>query len=264
MQMLMGDLTEKEFWVIYLMGLGKEMPESVTKKDLTRIIYILCKKQNWVEEDSYPIVDASTLKKDIECGDIIEECRKIIHPPDIFTKPRDEAVKTSTENQDVQKYSNTVITGQKQIQGQGSKGKNLESEVIEMEDNPEVEEISANRQDANVSLSNTPELIRLLNANPNPKLVQNDNQAVDLSSSTSEPKQNDRQATHRISKESYDAYKSRKETVSTNKPLKCPKCEKKFPWSGVWNRRLSAAQTGAKQLICPHCHNRLHLKWKHI
>ena len=42
--------------------------------------------------------------------------------------------------------------------------------MIEMEDNPEVEEISANRQDANVSLSNTPELIRLLNANPNPKL----------------------------------------------------------------------------------------------
>ena len=36
MQMLMGDLTQKEFWVIYLMGLGKEMPESVTKKDLTR------------------------------------------------------------------------------------------------------------------------------------------------------------------------------------------------------------------------------------
>ena len=36
MQMLMGDLTEKEFWVIYLMGLGKEMPASVTKKDLTR------------------------------------------------------------------------------------------------------------------------------------------------------------------------------------------------------------------------------------
>ena len=138
MQMLMGDLTQKEFWVIYLMGLGKEMPESVTKKDLTRyanwlkfiqstfmkmwqsclilcfliqrvllvvktyhrklhqlpyldmsrIIYILCKKHNWVEEDSFPIVDASTLKKDIECGDIIEECRKIIHPPDIFTKPK--------------------------------------------------------------------------------------------------------------------------------------------------------------------------------
>ena len=56
--------------------------------DMSRIIYILCKKHNWVEEDSYPIVDASTLKKDIECGDIIEECRKIIHPPDIFTKPR--------------------------------------------------------------------------------------------------------------------------------------------------------------------------------
>ena len=42
--------------------------------------------------------------------------------------------------------------------------------MIEMEDNSEVEEISANRQNANVSLSNTPELIRLLKANPNPKL----------------------------------------------------------------------------------------------
>ena len=78
-------------------------------------------------------------------------------------------VKTSTEIQEAQKHSNTVITGQKQIQG--SKGENFESEVIEMEDNSEVEEISANRQEnANVSLSNTPELIRLLKANPNPKL----------------------------------------------------------------------------------------------
>ena len=43
--------------------------------------------------------------------------------------------------------------------------------MIETEDNSEVEEISANRQEnANVSLSNTPELIRLLKANPNPKL----------------------------------------------------------------------------------------------
>ena len=149
MQMLMGDLTQKEFWVIYLMGLGKEMPESVTKKDLTRyanwlkfiqstfikmwqsclilcfLTFLLqrvllgCKKlsqkiasvtipgheqnhicplQNWVEEDSYPIVDASTLKKDIECGDIIEECRKIIHPPDIFTKPKGKYSSWSKKN----------------------------------------------------------------------------------------------------------------------------------------------------------------------
>ena len=51
MQILMGELQPNEIWAIYLMGLGKEMADIVTKLDLTRIISILCKKLNWTEAD---------------------------------------------------------------------------------------------------------------------------------------------------------------------------------------------------------------------
>ena len=54
MQILIGELQQNEMCAIYLMGLGKEMTDCITKLDLTRIISILCKKLNWieVEEDS--------------------------------------------------------------------------------------------------------------------------------------------------------------------------------------------------------------------
>ena len=69
MQILMGELQPNEIWAIYLMGLGKEMADIVTKLDLTRIISILCKKLNWTEadEDSLDLLfddeeDISTLE----------------------------------------------------------------------------------------------------------------------------------------------------------------------------------------------------------
>ena len=48
MQTLMEELRQNEMWVIYLMGLGKEMTEKVTKTDLNNIIRILCKNLKWI------------------------------------------------------------------------------------------------------------------------------------------------------------------------------------------------------------------------
>ena len=52
MQFLMGELQQQQMWVLYLMGIGKEMTDAVTKVDLTKIINVLCKKLNWIEEDN--------------------------------------------------------------------------------------------------------------------------------------------------------------------------------------------------------------------
>ena len=51
MQILMAELQHQEMWAIYLMGHGKEMTDVVTKLNLTRIIHVLCKKLNWIDED---------------------------------------------------------------------------------------------------------------------------------------------------------------------------------------------------------------------
>ena len=59
MQFLMGELQQKQMWALYLMGIGKEMTDIVTKVDLTKIIYVLCKKLNWMEEDNEEL-DART------------------------------------------------------------------------------------------------------------------------------------------------------------------------------------------------------------
>ena len=49
-QTLIKELTESQMLAFYFMGLGNEMPERVTKFDLTGIIQVLCKKLNWMEE----------------------------------------------------------------------------------------------------------------------------------------------------------------------------------------------------------------------
>ena len=49
MQILMEELQQNEMWAIYLMGLGKEMTEKITKTDLTNIIWVLCKNLQWIE-----------------------------------------------------------------------------------------------------------------------------------------------------------------------------------------------------------------------
>ena len=53
MQALMQHLEYSEMRVIYMMALGQEMPTTVTKNHLTKIISVLCKIMNWVEDEGY-------------------------------------------------------------------------------------------------------------------------------------------------------------------------------------------------------------------
>ena len=49
MSILMAGLQETQMWAIYQMGMGNEMPLSVTKEDLTFIIAFLFKQLDWVD-----------------------------------------------------------------------------------------------------------------------------------------------------------------------------------------------------------------------
>ena len=60
---LAAELKPGEMVAIYMMGHGSEMSAAVTKFDLTRIIYILCKKLGWVEEQEVSN-DFSAQRKD--------------------------------------------------------------------------------------------------------------------------------------------------------------------------------------------------------
>ena len=50
-EILTSVLQPNEMGAIYMMAMGKAMPDDVTKEDLTKIIGALCKKLNWVEKD---------------------------------------------------------------------------------------------------------------------------------------------------------------------------------------------------------------------
>ena len=50
MQILVADLQPNLIGAFYIMSSGLEMPDTVTKTDLTNIISFLCKKLDWVEE----------------------------------------------------------------------------------------------------------------------------------------------------------------------------------------------------------------------
>ena len=49
MQVLMEQLQQSELWAFYLMAIGEEMTEKVTKAHLTNIIRVLCKNLKWIE-----------------------------------------------------------------------------------------------------------------------------------------------------------------------------------------------------------------------
>ena len=66
----MKELQQNELWAIYLMGLEKDMPEKVTKANLTNIIRVLCKNLNWIEanqetlmKDTYHEANLSSAQK---------------------------------------------------------------------------------------------------------------------------------------------------------------------------------------------------------
>ena len=52
MDILMAELQQNQMWVIFLMGLGKAIPATVTRFDLTKIIAVLCKHLNWIEDET--------------------------------------------------------------------------------------------------------------------------------------------------------------------------------------------------------------------
>ena len=52
MQILVKELQENEIWAIYLLGLGQDMPEKVTKSNLINIIKVLCKNLNWIDQEN--------------------------------------------------------------------------------------------------------------------------------------------------------------------------------------------------------------------
>ena len=55
----MKELNQSEMLAIYLMGLGQEIPDKVTKFDLIKIIHLLCKKLDWVDEDEEPMEEGN-------------------------------------------------------------------------------------------------------------------------------------------------------------------------------------------------------------
>ena len=48
----MAGLQETQMWAVYQMGMGNEVPSSVTKADLTCIIAFLFKQLDWINEES--------------------------------------------------------------------------------------------------------------------------------------------------------------------------------------------------------------------
>ena len=51
MAILLAELHPNQMGAFYLMRLGVEMPDTVSKTDLTNIITFLCKKLCWIEEE---------------------------------------------------------------------------------------------------------------------------------------------------------------------------------------------------------------------
>ena len=51
MSILMAELQQTQMWAIYQISLGQDMPDSVTKNDLIKIIELLLKQLDWIEKD---------------------------------------------------------------------------------------------------------------------------------------------------------------------------------------------------------------------
>ena len=50
MSILMAELQATQKWAIYQLSLGQDMPDSVTKNDLIKVIELLLKKLDWIEK----------------------------------------------------------------------------------------------------------------------------------------------------------------------------------------------------------------------
>ena len=75
-EILMADLgasCQSSMLAIYLMATGGDMSENVTKLDLTKIIFVLCKQLDWVADNGSctefePDVDQSSTKSPVGNG----------------------------------------------------------------------------------------------------------------------------------------------------------------------------------------------------
>ena len=89
MQILNKELQQNQMWAIYLIALGKEMTDNVTKVDLVKIIEVLCKKLKRIEdhEDYNSKTKMMTSNKDGE-DDVISLSKeyKIIDKITVDTK----------------------------------------------------------------------------------------------------------------------------------------------------------------------------------
>ena len=58
------ELTRSEIIAIDLMASGKDMTNQVTKTDLVRIIFVLCKDLDWIEEEEEDLVVPASAETD--------------------------------------------------------------------------------------------------------------------------------------------------------------------------------------------------------
>ena len=103
---LMKELNQSEMWAIYLMGLGKELPDKVTKVDLIQIIHLLCKKLDWVDEEDERIEEERT-------NDCLENQDEKINPNSIIINNRSQQTDGCCESRSIkieedQRHSGTA------------------------------------------------------------------------------------------------------------------------------------------------------------
>ena len=58
---LMSGLQDTQMWVIYQMASGKDLPDSVTKMDLIKIITFLFKHLDWIEDSKDSIAELQSV-----------------------------------------------------------------------------------------------------------------------------------------------------------------------------------------------------------
>ena len=63
---LMAGLQDTQMWVIYQMGSGRDLRDSVTKVDLIKIIAFLFKQLDWIEDAADSIEPESAFNHDME------------------------------------------------------------------------------------------------------------------------------------------------------------------------------------------------------
>ena len=92
--------------VIYMMALGQEMPTTVTKVHLTKIISVLCKIMNWVEDEGYS--NGNTMdEKEVDIDEDVS----------IFQK---ESLKTYYNQYNQKEFKDERNTAKKTVKGQNN------------------------------------------------------------------------------------------------------------------------------------------------